>query len=63
MSVLTDTPRLKEGETLLRQICEHILNYFADPKEAIPGTFTLAGGSISPALPVNNGYCFYVLST
>ena len=43
---------------MLQQVCEQIHNYFA--KEQYADTFTVAGGSISPAVTLQEGQRFLI---
>lgn len=40
---------------MLNRICQHLLNYFARPEEAVRGTFVIVNDTISPALSLNDG--------
>lgn len=46
---------------MLQQICEEIHNYFV--KEPNPGTYTISGGMISPALPLLEGQRIWIVGS
>lgn len=40
---------------MLNKLCQHLLNYFAKPEDAVKGTFVIVNDTVSPTLPVNDG--------
>lgn len=45
---------------MLNKLCQHLLNYFAKPEDAIRGTFVIVDDTVSPSLPVNDGQRIWI---
>ena len=54
----------EKGKKMLQQVCEYIHNYFIPKDNGVPrsvqGTFTIAGGVISPAVALKDGQRFLI---
>ena len=55
---------MKEGETVLQQVCEDIHNYFIrENAPRIEGTITITGGAVSPVPALKEGQRFLVVGS
>ena len=46
---------------MLQEVCDHVHNYFEHKR--VDGTFTVSGGTVSPAVPLLEGQRFQILGS